>query len=64
MERLLSEQCQINEDDPEPVSLKEPQEIPADSSKVRPIPMLRMAVREKAIRPPSPRPVRRKIPSR
>ena len=31
MERLLSEQCHINEDDPEPVTLKEPQEIPADS---------------------------------
>jgi hypothetical protein len=31
MERLLQEQCQINEDDPETVTLKEPQEIPADS---------------------------------
>ena len=31
MERLLREQCQINEDAPEPVTLKDPQEIPADS---------------------------------
>jgi len=31
MERLLREQCQINEDAPEPVTLKDPKEIPADS---------------------------------
>lgn len=31
MERLLREQCQINEDAPEPVTLKDPKDIPADS---------------------------------
>jgi hypothetical protein len=31
MERLLQEQCHIQENDPEPVTLKDPKEIPSDS---------------------------------